>query len=48
MSEIGYGRTKDQLLEMVKKLMKKTNRLNPFTDDKPGGGSLRIATLRFL
>ena len=36
MSEIGYGRTKDQLLEMVQKLMKAGNRPNPFTNDKPG------------
>ena len=36
MSRIGYGRTKQQILETVQKILKKDGRENPFRDDKPG------------
>jgi len=36
MSKIGYGQTKQQILTMVQKILKKDGRLNPFKDDRPG------------
>jgi len=35
MAKIGYGRTRQQICEMVK-LLDKDNRPNPFTDNLPG------------
>ena len=35
MSKIGYGCTRDQLLEIVHKMVVKDGRKNPFTNDKP-------------
>jgi len=36
MSKIGYGQTKQQILTMVQKNLKKDDRLNPLKDDRPG------------
>ena len=36
MSRIGYGRTKEQILLVVQKLVIADKRPNPFTDDRPG------------
>lgn len=36
MSQIGYGRVKDELLDIVQKILRKDGRPNPFTDDRPG------------
>ncbi|XP_071109876.1 uncharacterized protein [Haliotis cracherodii] len=36
MSSIGYGRTRDELLDTVQKIIKLDGRENPFTDDRPG------------
>ena len=36
MCEIGYGRTKEQLLEVVKSIIDKDGRPNPFQHSKPG------------
>ena len=39
MSEIGYGRTKDQLLEMVKKLIESDGRPKSIISQEGSGGS---------
>ena len=36
MSRIGYGRTRQQICEMVKQILDKDKRRNPFTDNRPG------------
>lgn len=36
MSRIGYGKTREQILEMVKKIIDKDGRPNPFKDNMPG------------
>ena len=36
MAEIGYGQTRRQVCEMVKRIMDRTKRPNPFTDNRPG------------
>ena len=36
MSRIGYGRTRQQICEMVKQILDKDKRPNPFTDNRPG------------
>ena len=36
MSRIGYGCTKEQILDVVQALVKKDGRPNPFTNDRPG------------
>ena len=36
MAEIGYGQTRQQITEMVKKILDRTGRSNPFTNNKPG------------
>ena len=36
MATIGYGCTKDQIMQTVVKLIKADNRPNPFTNDQPG------------
>ena len=36
MSRIGYGRTKEQILDVVQALVKEDGRPNPFTNDHPG------------
>ena len=36
MSRIGYGRTREQILEIVKKVIDKDERPNPFKHNKPG------------
>ena len=36
MYEIGYGQTRQQVMEMVKKLLDKNGRPNPFKDNRPG------------
>ena len=36
MNQIGYGRTKDQLTMMVKAILDKDGRPNPFKDNRPG------------
>ena len=36
MSRIGYGRTKEQILDVVQALVKKDGRPNPFTNGRPG------------
>ena len=36
MSRIGYGRTKEQILNVVQALVKEDGRPNPFTNDRPG------------
>ena len=36
MAAIGYGQTRQQVLEMVKKIMDSTVRSNPFKDNRPG------------
>ena len=36
MAEIGYGQTRQQITEMVKKILDHTGRSNPFTNNKPG------------
>ncbi|XP_033726756.1 uncharacterized protein LOC117316324 [Pecten maximus] len=36
MAKIGYGRTKNELLETVKKIMDNDGRPNPFSNNKPG------------
>ena len=36
MSKIGYGRTREQVIEMVKTILDKDGRKNPFTDNRPG------------
>ena len=36
MSHIGYGHTKEQILDVVQALVKKDGRPNPFTNDQPG------------
>ena len=36
MAEIGYGQTRRQVCEMVKKIMDNTKRPNPFTENRPG------------
>ena len=35
-SAIGYGQTREQVLEMVRKIVEKDGRSNPFKDNKPG------------
>lgn len=37
MAKIGYGQTKRQICETVKKILDKDQRLNPFPDNRPGG-----------
>ena len=39
MAEIGYGQTRRQLCEMVKKFLDKDGRPNPFKDNRPGRDS---------
>ena len=52
MAEIGYGQTRIQVTEMVKKILDRTGRLNPFQVSRPGvktGGICSyIDTQRFL
>ena len=36
MYEIGYGQTRQQVTEMVKKILDKDGRPNPFKDNRPG------------
>ena len=36
MSKIGYGRSRQELIETVQKIVKADGRPNPFTDDRPG------------
>ena len=36
MAKIGYGRTREQISEMVKRLLDKDGRLNPFVENRPG------------
>ena len=36
MAQIGYGQTKRQILEVVKKILDKDGRPNPFADNRPG------------
>ena len=36
MAAIGYGQTRQQLIEMVRKIMDTTGRPNPFKDNRPG------------
>ena len=36
MAEIGYGQTRIQVTEMVKKILDRTGRPNPFQDNRPG------------
>ena len=36
MSRIGYGRTKEQLQDIVQEILKKDGRPNPFKNDRPG------------
>ena len=36
MSRIGYGRTKEQLQDIVHEILKKDGRPNPFKNDRPG------------
>ena len=41
MTRIGYGRTRDQLTMMVKAILDKDGRPNPFKDNRPGKFWLR-------
>ena len=36
MSEIGYGQTRQQITEIVKRILDHTKRSNPFTYNRPG------------
>ena len=36
MNKIGYGQTRRQICEMVKKILDKDGRPNPFKDNRPG------------
>ena len=36
MAQIGYGQTRRQICEMVKRIMDQTKRPNPFTNNRPG------------
>ena len=36
MNKIGYGQTRRQIYEMVKKILDKDGRPNPFNDNRPG------------
>lgn len=36
MAKIGYGQTRHQICEMVKKIIEKDGRPNPFKDNRPG------------
>ena len=36
MAKIGFGRTREELLDKVQEILKEDGRENPFTDDKPG------------
>ena len=36
MAKIGYGRTREQISEMVKRLLDKDGRSNPFVENRPG------------
>ena len=36
MAKIGFGRTRDELLDKVQTILKEDGRKNPFKDDKPG------------